>query len=242
VHPALNQDPRHPEVPLGATSAVYVWQYPLRLFHWSMVFSIFVLAFTGYYIDQVKRPFLVGWFRFVHEACGMIFIALLVMRMFLFFRFSGGNRWIRWNQYIPIHASQWREMVNVLEFYAFIRRRTVAKIGHNSVAALSYLAVYTLILVEIATGLAMYNWLVRFPVLNFFVGWLPRVIDIQNIRLIHFCVMFCFFMFLIFHVHLCVLISRIEKRGLMDSIFTGYKVIPEGELERAEATAELVEK
>ena len=28
MHPALNQDRRHPELPIGPVDAVYVWQYP----------------------------------------------------------------------------------------------------------------------------------------------------------------------------------------------------------------------
>jgi Ni/Fe-hydrogenase 1 B-type cytochrome subunit len=248
MHPALNQDPRHPEVPIGVATAVYVWQYALRLFHWSMVISIAVLAFTGYYIhdpfiiDQVKRPFLMGWFRFVHEGFGMLFIALFVMRLCLFFRFSGGNRWIRWNQYVPLRGSQWREMWNVMQFYTFIRRTAVSKIGHNAMAALSYLAIYLLLLVEIVTGLVMYDWMLRSAVLHFLVGWIPRVVDIQNIRLIHFFLMFVFIAFGIFHVHISMLISRVEKRGLMDSIFTGYKVVPNSQLDQAEIDAELSRK
>jgi hypothetical protein len=39
-----------------------------------------------------------------------------------------------------------------------------------------------------------------------------------------------------------MLISRIEKRGLMDSIFIGYKVIPDSELDEAEKQAELIRK
>jgi len=248
AHPVLDRDRRHPEVPIGPTTAVYVWQYPLRLFHWSLVISIGVLAITGYYIhdpfiiDQIKRPYLMGWFRFVHEMFAMLFIALFVMRMFLFFRFSGGNRWVRWDQYVPLRAVQWREMVNVVEFYVFIRRRTVAKIGHNAMAAFTYLGIYCLVLVEIVTGLVMYNWIMRSAVLHFLIGWIPRVIDIQNIRLIHFCLMYIFIVFGIFHVHISMLISRVEKRGLMDSIFTGYKVIPNVELDRAEKDAELIGK
>ncbi len=67
-----------------------------------------VLSFTGYYIHdpfivgQVNHPFLMGWFRFVHETFGMLFIALFLLRMYLFF---GGNRWVRWRQYVPLRAS-----------------------------------------------------------------------------------------------------------------------------------------
>src|SRR5579871_2183337 len=90
-------DVRHPELKGGPTTALYVWQYPLRLFHWGLVISIGVLSVTGYYIHdpfivgQVQHPFLMGWFRFVHEVFGMLLTALLLLRVYLFF---GGNRWV----------------------------------------------------------------------------------------------------------------------------------------------------
>ena len=42
---------------IGPTIGLYVWQYPLRLFHWGMVLSIAVLSFTGYYIHN---PYLIA--------------------------------------------------------------------------------------------------------------------------------------------------------------------------------------
>ena len=59
-------DARHPEQSVGPVIGLYVWQYPLRLFHWGLVISIGVLAFTGYYIHdpfivgQIQHPFLMG--------------------------------------------------------------------------------------------------------------------------------------------------------------------------------------
>ena len=44
--------------------------------------------------------------------------------------------------------------------------------------------------------------------------------------------MYVFIAFGIIHVHLCLFVSRAEKRGLMDSIFIGYKIIPVEEIER----------
>ncbi len=238
-------DARHPEQNLGPAVALYVWQYPLRLFHWGMVISIGVLAFTGYYIQspfivgQVNYPFLMGWFRFVHEAFGMILIALFLLRIYLFF---GGNRWEGWRQYVPFEAARWKEMWHMARFYLFILPKPISKIGHNALAALSYLGLYTLLFVEIVTGLVMFNVLRHGAILGFFVGWIPRVISLPNLRLIHFLLMFVFIAFGIFHVHLAMLISRQEKRGLMDSIFIGYKVIPVDELEEEEKKAALEAK
>ncbi len=177
-----------------------------------------------------------GWFRFVHETFAMILIALFLMRMYLFFQ---GNRWVRWRQYVPLSGAQFKEMWEVMKFYMFIRPTAVSKIGHNAMAAFSYVGLYTLLFVEIVTGLVMYNRLLHSAFLNFLVGWVPRLISFPSLRLIHFLLMFVFIAFGVFHVHLCMLISREEKRGLMDSIFIGYKVIPTEELEEEEKRAAL---
>lgn len=233
-------DARHPMLGIGPTFAVYVWQYPMRLFHWGMVLSIVALSFTGYYIHspfivgQVRYPFLMGWFRFVHEVFGMFLIALFVLRIYMFF---AGNRWSNWRQYVPLHKEQFKEMFEVMKFYGFLRPTPISKVGHNPMAALSYIGLYGLITVEIVTGLVMFNWLRHSPILGPLVAWIPRVVSFPNLRLIHFCLMFVFLAFGIFHVHLAMLISRAEKRGLIDSIFTGYKVIPAEELEEEEKQA-----
>ena len=234
-------DTRHPTLSLGPTVSVYVWQYPLRLVHWAMVISIGVLSFTGYYIHdpfivgQVNRPFLMGWFRFVHEVFGMLFIAAFLLRMYLFF---GGNRWVRWHAYIPLRREQWAEIAEMAKFYMFLRPNPVSRIGHNALAALTYLGLYSLVALEIVTGLVMYEWLRHSSILGIFVGWIPRIISMPNLRLIHFFLMFLFIGFGLWHVHISMLVSRIEKKGLMDSIFIGYKVIPRKEWEEEQAAGE----
>jgi len=218
----------------GPVAALYVWQYALRLCHWGIVISIAVLSVTGYYIHDPfiyglsNRPFLMGWFRFVHESFGMLFIALLLLRIYLFF---GGNKWENWRQFIPLSKASFREMLEVMKFYGFMRPEPVSKIGHNQMAAFSYVGIYTLMLLEAITGLVMYQRLLHNAFLLALVGWVPNVISLQNLRLIHFFLMYVFIAFGIFHVHLCMLVSRAEKRGLMDSIFIGFKVIPVEEIE-----------
>jgi Ni/Fe-hydrogenase 1 B-type cytochrome subunit len=230
----------HPRMRMGPAIAVYVWQYPLRLAHWGLVLSIAALALTGYYIHnpyivaQAQYPFLMGWIRFTHESFGMLFIALFLLRMYLF---VAGDRWVRFGAMAPLSGAKWKEMLEVMKFYAFIRPTPVSKVGHNPMAALSYLGIYTMALLEIVSGLVMFNWLRHSPILTPLVGWIPRVIGIQNIRLLHFCLMFVFIAFGILHVHLCLIVSSAEKRGLLDSIFTGYKIIPVNELEEDDRAA-----
>jgi len=83
----------------------------------------------------------------------------------------------------------------------------------------------------------MFNVLRQSPVLTPFVGWIPRLVNIQNIRLIHFLITFAFVAYGFVHVHLCLINARVEKNGLMDSMFTGYKVIPADEINEEDRAA-----
>ena len=45
------------EVETPETTPVYVWEWPVRIFHWTMVLSLIVLTVTGFYMHG---PFLVA--------------------------------------------------------------------------------------------------------------------------------------------------------------------------------------
>jgi Ni,Fe-hydrogenase I cytochrome b subunit len=78
-------------------AAVYVWEWPVRIFHWMMVVSLTVLTITGFYMH---RPFLVemsprawarGTARFVHELFGFILMAVMILRLYWFSPVTGGH-------------------------------------------------------------------------------------------------------------------------------------------------------
>jgi Ni/Fe-hydrogenase 1 B-type cytochrome subunit len=51
--------------------------------------------------------------------------------------------------------------------------------------------------------------------------------------------MFAFFIFVIHHVYSAVLVSWEERNALVESIFTGYKFVPESELEKPGTTKDV---
>jgi Ni/Fe-hydrogenase b-type cytochrome subunit len=221
---------RRPETELVRT---YVWELPVRIAHWLIFFAFLALASTGLFMHRPfllpsgQAPFLMAKVRFVHEVSAFVLIGAFAFRMYWFFK---GNFWARWSAYIPIHREQWRGMGSMLEFYSFLRFEPGHRVGHNPLAALTYFIIYLLFLVEILTGLALYSRVVGNPVLTQFIGWLPQLIDPQYLREIHYFLMFVFFSFVIFHVYLSVLVSIEEENGLLDSIFSGWKFVPAGEL------------
>jgi Ni/Fe-hydrogenase b-type cytochrome subunit len=211
----------------------YVWEKPVRIAHWLIFFAFVVLAFTGLYIHRPfllaggRAPFLMARMRFVHVVSGFVLTGAFALRVYWFFK---GNFWARWSAYIPIRREQWKGMGSMLEFYLFMRFDPGHRAGHNPLAALSYFIIYLLILVEILTGLFLYSQVLGNPVLTEYISWLPHLIAPAYLRLIHYFLMFVFFAFIIFHVYASVLVSIEEENGLLDSIFSGWKFMPAGEL------------
>ena len=212
---------------------VYVWEQPVRVSHWFIFLAVVVLSFTGYYIHnpfivaKSSTPFLMATIRFIHVVTGFVFISAFLLRIYWFFK---GNEWSNWRAFVPVHRRQWRGMGRMVAYYSFLRKDLVHQVGHNALAAVTYLVMFTLMFVEIITGLTLYTQVRGGWLLAPLVSWLPRVIDIQHIRLTHFCIMFAFFAFVIHHVYSAVLVSWEERNGLIESIFTGYKFVPRDEL------------
>jgi Ni/Fe-hydrogenase 1 B-type cytochrome subunit len=217
---------------------VYVWELPVRLAHWGLVIALVVLTITGsymhdpYLVAQGERAWVMGWMRFIHELSGFILIGIFVPRVYWFF---AGNRWARWRAWLPLTARQWTSFRSMVAYFGFRRRKPFDEIGHNSLAALAYMGVFFLVAIEFLTGLVLFSVVEGGPVLRFLVGWIPRLIDIQWIRFVHFLVMFIFVGFLIHHVYSAVLVGIAEKNGEMESIFTGWKFVPRHLLEEDEA-------
>ena len=102
--------------------------------------------------------------------------------------------------------------------------------GHNPLAALSTSSFTMLIVVEILTGLFLFSQVLGNPVLHQFIGLAAVLIFLPYLRLIHYFLTFVFFAFVMFHVYASVLVSLEEENGLLDSIFSGWKFMPAGEL------------
>ncbi|MGO9268926.1 MAG: Ni/Fe-hydrogenase, b-type cytochrome subunit [Terriglobia bacterium] len=217
---------------------VYVWELPVRASHWFIVMAVAVLAFTGYYMHnpfivvRSATAYVMGTMRFIHLLAAFVFIAAFLLRLYWFFV---GNEWSNWRAFVPIHRRQWRGMGSMVSYYTFFRRNIAHHVGHNALAAVTYMLIFTLMLIEILTGLALYSYTVSNRGLTFFIGWLPRLIDISDLRLLHFCIMFAFPIFVIHHVYSAVLVSWEERNGLIESIYTGYKFVPEAEIQEPEA-------
>jgi cytochrome b len=114
-------------------NAIRVWDLPTRLFHWTLALLILALVITG----NVGGNAMVWHFR-----CGYAVLSLLLFR--LLWGFVGGH-WSRWQQLSCTPAA--------LRQYFSARSSPQRFLGHNPMGSLSVIALMSLLLLQVATGL-----------------------------------------------------------------------------------------
>jgi Ni/Fe-hydrogenase 1 B-type cytochrome subunit len=209
---------------------VRVWDLPVRLIHWLLVATIVVLSVTGFYIGTPalwagsgSSAYLMGKMHAVHIGAGWAFTALLIARVAWMFL---GNRWARWDQFLPLNRERLRLSRDSVAYYAFLRREPPAVIGHNPLAGLTYLVLFTMFAVQAITGFALEALEDPDGLMWRLTGWVFKVAPIPEVRLVHHLVMWLTAGFVVHHVYSSVLVDREERSGLVSSMVTGNKSIP----------------
>lgn len=213
----------------------YIWQLPVRFFHWINGFAITFLIITGFLIanppaimtaKEASGQFWMGLIRQVHFISAYAMVAVMFMRVYWAFV---GNRFASWRQFVPFDKKGREKMWHVIKYDIFLFNEIEYKftnipIGHNAVAAASYLVMFILAVVMVFTGFALYaptsTWF--FP--KFF-AWATSLITTDEflIRRIHHIVMWAFILFIAVHFYLVLFHDWLEGRGESSAMVSGYK-------------------
>jgi Ni/Fe-hydrogenase 1 B-type cytochrome subunit len=214
----------------------YVWEWPVRLTHWLIVFSLAVLVCTGLYIGHPflsspgpsEERFVMGTAKVVHSYAAIIFTLSVLVRIIWMFT---GNRYASWRELIPVPRRRRRGLLPTLAFYLFLRRDPPTFVGHNPLAGATYSIVFLLYFTMIATGFALYS--VGAPVdshMRVFAALLPLFGGAQGARWIHHVGMWLLLGFAVHHVYSAVMMAMVEKKGTLESIVSGYKFFTRSDL------------
>lgn len=210
----------------------YVWEAPVRFFHWINFLCLLALTITGFLIadppalqgsGQAWQGYWFGWVRFIHFATAYLFLLNLVYRVYWAFV---GNRYARWWNFVPLRAAQWVEMWEVAKRYALVLpNRAGRPVGHNPLAATSYLVIVLLMVFQAVSGFGLYAAMsdAWFPQL--FVWIVPLLGGDMVVRQWHHLAMWAFIVFTVFHVYLSWFNDDRERQGIFTSIFTGFKFV-----------------
>ena len=211
---------------------VYVWQIPVRLYHWINALAVTTLAVTGYIIgnppalqsaSEASFGFWFGTVRFVHFASAFVFFFNFLFRIYWGFV---GNRFAKWDQFIPTKKSQWKEMLQVLclDVLQFCKQ-PIKSIGHNSLAGLTYFLTFIAFLFQAATGFGMYSAMSHSWLANMFAWVVPLMGGDFAVRQWHHVMMWFFIIFAIIHVYLVFYHDYVEGRGTISSMAGGWKFV-----------------
>ena len=213
--------------------AVKVWEFPVRVIHWTNFLAIVGLCITGTYIHW---PFLassstvpawtfgygpMGLARMVHLICGWALMLGIVGR----FAWSLiGNRYAALSEFFPFLTAKGRsDIVGVLKYYALMSKRLPPHLGHNAVAAMAYLAIFILLAFQVVTGFALFGQYDPAGTAYSWFGWVFSFASNGYVRLAHYFVMFILFAFFINHIYAMWISDIAEKDGTAGSMFSGYK-------------------
>jgi Ni/Fe-hydrogenase 1 B-type cytochrome subunit len=210
---------------------VYVWDLVVRSTHWLIALSLVVLTVTGIYIGRpfltsigpANHRFVMGWMKAVHFYGAIVFTLAVGARIVWMFI---GPRWARWNQLLPTTRARLRDMFETFRFYVFLKPSPPPSPGHNPLAGATYVAVFGLYLVMILTGLALYAVDAHASYMRFWSALLPLFGGAARARWLHHVVMWLLIGFSVHHLFSALLVSRVEKNGTIESIFTGFKFLP----------------
>jgi Ni/Fe-hydrogenase 1 B-type cytochrome subunit len=220
----------------GNARAVYVWEAPVRLWHWVMMFAMFVLMGTGFLIGvpppsvggEATFTFWFGYIRFLHFAAGYIFAIMLVLRIYWALV---GNKYAREIFVVPVSLFSvrfWKGLVNDVLFYLFLTRDGGRYEGHNPLAAIAMFFMYLLgSLWMILSGFALYgegsgmaSWQFRF-----FTSWLqPLVGDSQALHTWHRLGMWYLILFSMVHMYMVVRQDVFSKETIISTMINGWRV------------------
>jgi len=113
---------------------VYVWELPVRLYHWVNALCVVVLCATGYLIGAPSRSTAPrGVIRLLSRTVRFI----LSCRVRLLLNSSSASTGLRrqhlgrWPEFLPFRKDQRREAVEVLKVDVSRPRRRTSSIGHN---------------------------------------------------------------------------------------------------------------
>lgn len=233
----MKVDPVSGAVLAGPLRQVYVYEVPVRIWHWGMIVAMVVLVATGYLIgspwsgsrQEATYVYFFGNVRMIHFIAGMIFAVLFAMRLYWA---VVGNHHARAIFAPPVWSGNWwKGLIGQAGYYLFLRKESALWIGHNPLAQLAMFLMYVLgAIVIILTGFALFAeqygwgsaWMGAF-------GW---VIDLlgssQMVRTVHHLAMYYLLIFAIVHMYMATREDIMGGESVIGTMVNGVRTFKTG--------------
>ena len=213
---------------------VYIWERPVRLYHWVTVVSMLTLIATGLIVGRPPAFMTTGdasasqWFgnvRFVHFAAGYVFMFALLIRIYWMF---AGNQYARWSNFFPLTPTlarrKARDVMQVMKVDILqIQKEPIQVKGHNAMAGLTYGVVFLVSIFQIVTGFGLYAAMSDAWLPQLFAWVVPMMGGDAHVRIWHHLATWFFVVFTGIHIYLSVFHDVVEAEGEISSMVSGTK-------------------
>lgn len=213
---------------------VFVWELPVRVYHWINALAIVALCVTGYLIgnppgimsqEEASFRYLFGTIRYIHFISAYIFFFNMIFRIYWGFV---GNKYANWRNFIPTSKKYFQEIWNVLRIDILLRKnKEHLSVGHNALAGFTYFIMFLAFLLQAVTGFGLYASMSDWWFPDMFV-WVSDLFGGDfALRNWHHAAMWFFIVFAMIHIYLVLYHDYVEGRGEVSSMFGGWKFIEE---------------
>lgn len=214
-------------------TAVYVYEAPVRLWHWVTVCCVITLCMTGYLIGsplpaqpgEASDNFLMGYIRFAHFSAGYILAIGFVGRIYWAFV---GNRHARELFIVPVWRRRWwAELGHEIRWYLFLAKTPKKYVGHNPLGQLAMFLFFVIgNIFMIVTGFALYgeglgvgSWADQL------FGWvIPLFGQSQDVHTWHHLGMWYIVIFVMMHVYVAVREDIMSRQSLISTMVGGWRM------------------
>ena len=214
-------------------TSVYVYEAPVRIWHWLNALAIMVLCVTGYFIGsppptmglgEASDAYLFGYIRFAHFVAAYVLVIGFMMRIYWAIV---GNHHARQLFYLPVWSGRWwKEVWFELRWYMFIERQPKKYVGHNPLAQLAMFCFITLGLTfMIITGFALYSeGLGQGSWADQMFGWvIPLFGQSQDVHTWHHLGMWWIGIFMIIHIYVAVREDIMSRQSIVSTMISGHR-------------------
>jgi Ni/Fe-hydrogenase 1 B-type cytochrome subunit len=206
------------------------WSVPIRINHWGMVISIFILIATGFYIagpftvsqGETVKKFFMGDVRFVHILFGVFLSFIFIWRVYLAF-FSKFHA--DWKDFFAF--TDWPNTVKQVKFYALVSKEPAEhKYLYGPMQSLAYGGLMVLMLFIVLTGVILmgagYHAGLTALVYKLVKPFENLVGGLAMVRWIHHILTWCFILFIVVHIYMAFWYDVIFRQGTVSSMISGF--------------------
>ncbi|MBZ8140981.1 Ni/Fe-hydrogenase, b-type cytochrome subunit [Rubrivivax gelatinosus] len=212
--------------------AVYVYEAPIRAWHWINALAVFVLMATGYLIGkplpsvggEASANYVMGYIRFAHFAAAYVFAVGFIGR--LYWAFAGNHHSHELFTLPLFNRGYWRGVMGMVRWYLFIDPRPGQYVGHNPLARLGMVTGFLAITVFMfVTGFALYSeGLGRGSWADLMFGWvIPLFGQSQDLHTWHRLGMWGMVIFVLMHVYAAIREDIMGRQSMVSTMISGFR-------------------